>query len=79
MELSRAEKYKGHEIRIFLLPPIGSDQTYRAKYEVQLIGSKRMSTGVIAGAFHTAHDAEEGALKAAKLAIETVTDHLSGG
>jgi len=69
---SRTEIYEGHEICIFALSPIKVDGSHRAKYEVGPIGDRDATpiTGIIAGPFSTAQDAEEGAVSVAKLAVD---------
>ena len=66
---SRVVEYKGHEIQVYVLFP---DQagTFRAKYEICGPGSGLLWSGVIAGAFGTAHEAEDGAVRAAMHTID---------
>lgn len=65
------EHYKGHEIRIFVFRPIGIE-SFRGKYEIRAIGNPNGDplVGIVAGAFAIERDAEEGALRAAKQAID---------
>ena len=69
----RTEKYREHEINIFVMPNIDIDNTYRAMFEVR---SEQPITGVIAGAFPASRDAGDGALRAAKRAVDV---RLSSG
>ena len=66
----RTERYRKHEIRVFVMPNIDIDSTYCAVYEAKPVRSERPITGVIAGAFPALSDAGDGALKAAKYAVD---------
>ena len=71
MNPDRVEHYEGREIRIFVLPPTRTE-SFQARYEIRTIGNPddAPTIGVIAGVFATEHDAEEGALIAAKHFID---------
>ena len=66
----RTEQYREHEIRIFVMPNIDIDNTYRAVYEAKPVRNEHPITGVIAGAFPASCDAGDGALRAAKHAVD---------
>ena len=70
---NRIVTYNGYEIRIFVLPPIRMEKTFRAKYEVRSMADEAQQSpraGVIAGGLETPAQAEEAALKAAKFMID---------
>ena len=66
----RTEKYREHEIRIYVMANTDIDKTYRAVYEAKPVRSERPITGVIAGAFPALHEAGDGALRAAKRVVD---------
>ena len=66
----RTERYRGHEIRVFVQPNVDIDNTYQAVYEAKPVRHEQPITGVIAGAFPAPHEAGDGALQAAKRVVD---------
>ena len=66
----RTEKYREHEIRIFVMPNTDIDKTYRAVYEAKSVRNDQPITGVIAGSFPAPQEAGDGAMKAAKRVVD---------
>ena len=67
----RPEKYKGHEIRISVLPRVGDTRTFRAIYEIRRTWATnaKQRIGDVTGAFYRADDARRAALDAARQSI----------
>ena len=70
---NRVVTYNGYEIRIVVLPPLTTERSFRAKYEVRSLGDHAQSlrAGVMAGDLETPQEAEEAALMAAKRMIDS--------
>ena len=71
MEPDCIVRYQGHEIRVFVLPPTAAGRTFRATYEIRVIGGQdKLRRGTIAGSISSAQEAEEAALAAARKMID---------